>query len=97
MPKNFGFVALFSFSIFLLAESFADAAESGWGIWANNEKTHVYAFLPNNELKVWGQRYDYTIKDYKPLSREGVWRYEEGACWIGDNKQQLGNALADYR
>jgi hypothetical protein len=75
----------------------AAAAGNGWGVWTNSERTHIYAFLKNNELKFWGQkstwRADTQRNTYTQAKTDGVWQYQEGMCWLGDKKQQQGNVM----
>lgn len=75
----------------------AIAAAVSWGIWTNKEQTHVYAFLAKDELKFWGQkgtwRADLQRFEYSQGKTDGVWQYQEGICWLGDKKQQLGNVM----
>lgn len=75
----------------------AVAAGDDWGVWTNNEKTHVYAFLRNNELKFWGQRTtwlaDIQRNTYVQDKTDGVWQFQAGMCWLGDKKQQQGNVM----
>ena len=75
----------------------ASAEDNAWGVWTNKKQTHVYAFLKNNELKFWGQkgswRSDIQQYAYTQGKTDGVWRYKEGVCWIGDKKQQQGNVM----
>ena len=76
---------------------FVDAGGNGWGVWTNSERTHVYAFLKNNELKFWGQRttWDADLKrhTHTQAKTDGVWHSQAGMCWLGDQKQQQGNVM----
>ena len=59
------------------------AADAPWGVWADKDQKHTYAFLKNNEFRFWGER----------LSTDGVWQSTPGICWLGDNKRQIGNLM----
>ena len=54
----------------------AEAAGNEWGVWTNNEKTHTYAFLKNNELKFWGLKWLASMRT--PAMTDGVWQHQEG-------------------
>ena len=75
----------------------AIAAGISWGNWTNNEQTHVSSFSANNELKFWGQKCKWQPNlqkcEYTQGMTDGVWKYQEGMCWLGDKKQQLGNVM----
>lgn len=90
-------VALIATASVLTFTERAEAAGNGSGAWTNNERTHVYAFLKNNELKFWGQkgawRADLQQYTYTQAKTDGVWQYQEGMCWLGDKKQQQGNVM----
>ena len=95
-PKFF-FIVLVIAAHTLGIAGYAVAADNAWGIWTDKEQTYVYAFLKNNELKVWGQKSTWrtdTLKyTYTKGKADGVWQYQEGMCWIGDTKQQQGNVM----
>ena len=40
------------------------AADAPWGVWADKEQKHTYAFLKNNEFRFWGEK----------VSTDGVWQ-----------------------
>ena len=90
-------IALIAAAGVLLLTEVSEAGDNGWGVWANNERTHVYALLKNNELKFWGQKGTYRADlqryIYSQAKTDGVWQHQEGMCWLGDKKQQQGNVM----
>lgn len=75
----------------------AIAAAVSWGNWADKELTHVYSFSGNNELQFWGQKCNWQKElqrcEYTKAKTDGVWQTQEGMCWLGDKKKQLGNVM----
>jgi len=72
-----------SYSMLVMVVTSALAADAPWGVWADKEQKHTYAFLKNNEFRFWGER----------VSTNGVWQSTPGICWLGDNKRQTGNLI----
>jgi hypothetical protein len=83
--------------IFAALSLSAIAAVVSWGNWTDKEQTHIYSFAGNNELKFWGQKCKWQQNlqrcEYSQGKTDGVWQYQEGMCWLGDKKQQLGNVM----
>ena len=79
------------------AVDIANAADSGLGVWTDNDEKHTYAFLKNNELKLWGQlsKWDQHTKqtNYAPGKVDGVWKSGDNICWLGEKRQQVGNLM----
>ena len=79
--------AIWSISHAAGADADSDKVDVGWGIWADQDQTNVYAFLENNDFKF---RHKYQGKSY---TLAGAWQTALGACWSDKNREQTGNLL----
>jgi hypothetical protein len=79
--------AIWSISPAAGADADSDKLDVGWGVWADQDQTNVYAFLENNDFKF---RHRYQGKTYVLA---GAWQTALGACWSDKNREQTGNLL----
>jgi hypothetical protein len=62
------------------------------GIWADEDKQHVYAFLDNHQMRYWSKT-KYSSDPAKTYNRsDGTWQSKETEpmCWIG---KRSGNVM----
>ena len=60
---------------------------NSWGVWTDQDKKNTYAFAANHELVY------VSSTEGRQHRSIGAWRYEPGVCWLGKEKEQLGNVL----
>ena len=60
------------------------------GMWADEDRQHVYSFLENDQLTYWAKT-KYHVDPNNPYIRsEGTWQSKQPLCWLGNRS---GNVM----